>query len=326
LLGYKGGVILLVGEEYGFSNNLTQYDDFDPGSMFRAEEMEPFSFEIDDFDVEWLTTGRAAGQARGFVSHLAYQETPDAEVQEYDLKVNHPLTIGDTDVFLIGHGYAPVITVTDGNGDEVAGGPTIFLPTDQSFRSFGVVKAPGAEPTQIGLEGEFYPTVGFSRETGSYYSLLGKPVDPLVSMLVYTGDLGTASGAGQSVYSLDKSSVNMLTKPNGTPYRIDLRPGESVDLPNGLGTVSFDGLERWNKIQISQTPGKLIALAGVVLALIGLLGSLFIRPRRVWVRARQDGDGTLVEVAALDRSGGGDVTAVIDEIVAALQDRREDRS
>ena len=49
----------------------------------------------------------------------------------------------------------------------------------------------------------------------------------------------------------------------------------------------------------------------MVLALIGLLGSLFIRPRRVWVRARREGGGTgtLVEVAALDRSGGGDVAA-----------------
>ena len=32
LFGYKGGVILVVGN--GFSNNLTQYDDFDPGSLF----------------------------------------------------------------------------------------------------------------------------------------------------------------------------------------------------------------------------------------------------------------------------------------------------
>ena len=82
--------------------------------------------------------------------------------------------------------------------------------------------------------------------------------------------------------------------------------------------MSFDGVERWNKIQISQTPGKRIALTGVVLALLGLLGSLFIRPRRVWVRAREDGGVTLVEVAGLDRSGGGDVAEVLAEFVSAL--------
>ena len=324
LFGYKGGVILLVGDDYGFSNTPDQYDEFNPGSLFSDDRMEPFSFSIDDFTVDWLTTGRQAGMARGFKSHLTYQETLSGPEKKYDLRVNHPLSIGNTDIFLIGHGYAPVITIRDGNGEVVQSGPTIFLPTSQSFQSIGVVKAPEAEPTQVGLEGEFYPTVAFSKQTGSYYSLLGKPLDPMISMLVYTGDLGMDDGIPQSVYSLDKSRTTMLTKKDGTPYRIALREGETVQLPDGLGTVSSDGLERWNKIQISQTPGKWIALAGVVLALVGLLGSLFIRPRRVWVRARRDGDGTLVEVAALDRSGGGDVAAVVDELVEALQ--REDRS
>jgi cytochrome c biogenesis protein len=329
LFGYKGGVIMLVGDSYGFANSPDQYDEFKPGSLFQADRMEPFSFSIDDFDVDWLTTGPRAGMARGFKSKVTYQESLDGPEKTYDLRVNHPLTIGNTDVFLIGHGYAPVITIRDGNGDVVQSGPTVFLPTSPSFQSIGVVKAPEAEPTQIGLEGEFYPTVAFSEQTGSYYSLLGKPIAPMISMLVYTGDLGLDAGVPQSVYSLDKSKTTMLTKKNGAPYRVDLREGESTKLPNGLGTVSFDGLERWNKIQVSQTPGKWIALTGVVLALIGLLGSLFIRPRRVWVRARREGDGTLVEVAALDRSGGGDVSVVVDELIAALQGpqyQREDQT
>ena len=316
LFGYKGGVILVVGN--GFSNNLTQYDDFVPGSLFKASDMEPFSFHIDGFDVEWLTSGPRKGMARAFDSHLTYRETPTSAERSYDLKVNHPLTIGDTEVFLIGHGYAPVITIRDGNGDVAYSGPTIFLPTDQTFRSFGVVKAPDAEPTQIGLEGEFYPTYAFTNRTGPF-SVFGNALNPAISMLVYTGDLGMDDGTPQSVYALDKAHTNLLKKPDGSMFRIDLQPGKKVDLPNGLGSVSFDGVERWNKIQISQTPGKRIALAGVLLALLGLLGSLFIRPRRVWVRARREGGATLVEVAALDRSGGGDVSVVITEIVAALQ-------
>jgi cytochrome c biogenesis protein len=336
LFGYKGGVIMLVGDQYGFANTPDQYDEFKPGSLFSADRMEPFSFSIDDFDVDWLTSGPRAGMARGFQSHLSYQESLDSSAKTYNLRVNHPLTIGNTDVFLIGHGYAPVITIRDGEGNVVQSGPTIFLPTSQSFQSIGVVKAPEAEPVQIGLEGEFYPTVAFSDETGSYYSLLGKPLNPMISMLVYTGDLGMDDGVPQSVYALDKTKTTMLTKKNGTPYRVDLAPGETQKLPNGLGSVTFEkvagvpgGVQQWNKIQISQTPGKWIALAGVVMALIGLLGSLFIRPRRVWVRARREGDGTLVEVAALDRSGGGDVAVVVDELVATLQGQkyqREDES
>ena len=49
LFGYKGGVILIVGN--GFSNTLTQYDDFDPGSLFDADKMEPFCFTVHDFKV-----------------------------------------------------------------------------------------------------------------------------------------------------------------------------------------------------------------------------------------------------------------------------------
>ena len=317
LFGYKGGVIVI--KDGGFSNAISQYDDFDPGRLFSADDMEPFYFKVDDFSADWLTDGPRAGMARGFEAPLSYQESLDAPERSYDLKVNHPLSIGNTDVFLIGHGYAPIITIRDGDGDIVTSGPTVFLPINETFQSIGVVKAQNAEPTEFGLEGEFYPTVAFSKDTGSYYSLFGKPIDPLVSMLVYTGDLHMKDGTSQSIYSLDKSDTTMLTKKNGAPYRLDLREGQSVKLPHGMGTVSFDGLQPWVKIQISQTPGKWIALTGVVMCLIGLLGSLFIRPRRLWVRARDEEDGTLVEVAALDRSGGGDLSGLVEDLVGALQ-------
>ena len=62
--------------------------------------------------------------------------------------MNHPLTIGGTQIFLIGHGYAPVITVRDAQGHKLYDGPTIFLPESSNFESFGVVKAPGLTPGQ----------------------------------------------------------------------------------------------------------------------------------------------------------------------------------
>ena len=331
LFGYKGGVIMLVGKDYGFSNGLTQYDDFAPGSLFDPSVMEPFSFKITDFDVDWITEGRRAGMARKFVSHLDYKTDADAPTQEYDLKVNHPLSIGGTDVFLIGHGYAPVITVRDGDGNIAQSGPTVFLPTNpQTFESFGVVKAPDAEPTQIGLEGSFYPTFGGARGADGQLippaSVFGDAVDPLVSLFVYTGDVGLDDGTGSSVYVLDKDKTTQVMKDDGQPLRLDMRPGDTIELPNGLGSVSFDGLERWNKIQISRTPGKLVALTGVVAALLGLLGSLFVRPRRLWVRARRREDGsTLVEVARLDRSSGGDPENGRDELAAIIAALRQDR-
>ncbi len=333
LFGYKGGVIMFNGDDYGFSNNLTQYDDFAPGSLFDPSVMEPFSFSITDFDVEWIPDGPRAGMARKFVAHLDYETQPGAETTKYDLKVNHPLSIGGTEVFLIGHGYAPVITIRDGDGNIAQTGPTVFLPTNaRTFESFGVVKAADARPEQIGLEGSFYPTFAMGKDAEGNLkmpaSAWGDALDPLVSLFVYTGDVGLDDGTGSSVYVLDKSKLTQLTKDTGQPFRMDLRPGETVTLPDGLGSVTFDGLQRWNKIQISRTPGKYVALGGMVTALLGLLASLFVRPRRLWVRARRQDDGsTLVEVARLDRSSGGDPETGRDElaeIVAALKtDQRE---
>ena len=116
--------------------------------------------------------------------------------------------------------------------------------------------------------------------------MYGDVLNPALSMTVFTGDLGMDTGDGQSVYLLD---TERHPGAQGRRHTVPCGPrlGETAELPDGLGSVSFDDVQRWNKIQISRTPGKLIALCGVLLALSGLLGSLFIRPRRIWVRARR---------------------------------------
>jgi cytochrome c biogenesis protein len=321
LFGFKGGVILVQGQP--FANNLTQYDDFVPGSLFDPDGMDPFSFTVHHFDVDWLTSGPRAGMARGFDADLSYTEEPGAPEKQYDLRVNHPLTIGGTELFLIGHGYAPVVTVRDGQGNVAASGPVPFLPMGQDLFSFGVIKAPDAKPGQIGLEGYFYPT--FANVDGEPVNLGGNDVNPLLFLNVYTGDLNLDSGAAQSVYTLDKSKATAVKGDDGKPLRLSLARGDTVQLPNGLGSVTFDKIVSWQRIQISHTPGKDIALLGVVLALLGLMGSLFIRSRRVWLRVTEGEDGAVVEVAALDRSGGADTDAVLSSLVAALQGPPPDR-
>ena len=321
LLGYKGGVIVVVGPDAGFTNTPSQYDDLDPGSLFSESRMDPFTFHIDDFKVQWLKSGPRQGMAKGFQSELTYCQKADcSDEKQYDLRVNHPLTIGNTEVFLIGHGYAPVITVRDGQGKVSYSGPTVFLPQNQTFFSYGVVKATAAKPLQIGLQGVFYPTF-IMDDKGNPTTLMGDDLNPLISMHVYAGDLNPTGGA-QSVYALNTAAAKQVMNPDDPkqPLRLDMKPGQTVQLPNGLGSVTFDGVDRWNRLQISQSPGKSLALGGVVLCLIGLLGSLFIRPRRVWVRARRGDGGTLVEVASLDRSGGGDTAAVVRSLVEALQE------
>ena len=328
LFGFKGGVIVVTGN--GFANSLSQYDDFRPGGLFRPDHLAPFDFTVTDFDVTFITEGRETGMAHKFSAGLDYRTSPTAPVEHTRISVNHPLAIDGTKVYLISHGYAPHITVRDGKGQVAYSGPVVFLPEDSTFRSFGVVKVPDAQgrsgPTQLGFEGELFPTYAFTDATGPF-SAFPDAKNPALSLLAYQGDLGLDSGVPQSVYALDKDGLKPIKGADGKPLRVDLMLNQTVTLPDGLGTITFDGMSRFVKLQVSRSPGDWIALLGVVLALLGLLGSLFIRPRRVWVKVRRPGDGTgdgatgrtLVEVAGLDRSAGGDLAGEIDAIAATLK-------
>ncbi|MGH3363509.1 MAG: cytochrome c biogenesis protein ResB [Nocardioidaceae bacterium] len=316
LYGYTGGVIVVKGQ--GFSNSLSQYDDFAPGALFGADDLEPFNFTIDDFRVEFLRSGEQAGMPTEFSADVTYTEAPGEPERTQQLAVNHPLSLDGGSVFLVGHGYAPLVTVRDGEGNVAYKGPAVFLPQDSSFASFGVIKVPDALPEQLGFEGLFLPTYGFSMETGPY-SRFPDALDPVMSLLPYRGDLGLDTGEPQSVYELDKDQLEVMKKPDGKDFRLDLALGQTKQLPDGSGSITFDGVDRWVKLQVSDKPGKELALGGVLLAITGLLGSLFIRPRRAWVRVRSEGGRTLVELAGLDRSSGGDLGDELDELEALMQ-------
>ncbi len=317
MLGYKGGVIVVEGTT--FADSLAQYDDFSPGALFAPDRLGGFSFTVTDFDVTFIAKGKDAGMAHEFSAGLDYRTGMSGPERHTRIAVNHPLNIDGTKIYLIGHGYAPHLTVRDGTGQVVSSGPVVFLPEDSSFRSFGVVKVPDTSSDQLGFEGELYPTYAFVKgKNGGPFSAFPDAKNPAVSMLAYRGDLGLDSGTPQSVYALDKKDLKPILKADGKPLRVDLMLGQTETLPDGLGTISFDGMSRFVKLQVSRSPGDYVALGGVVLALVGLLGSLFIRPRRVWVRVRRSGGRTLVEVAGLDRTSGGDLAAELDSVVAAL--------
>ncbi len=315
LFGYKGGVIVLTGS--GFSNSLSQYDEFSHGSLFDASTMQPLSFTVDAFHVSFITSGPSIGMPSEFRADLTYTADPGATPQSYGLEVNKPLTINGVNIFLIGHGYAPVVTVKDGNGNVAYQGPVVFLPENASFVSYGVIKAPDARPEQLAFEGEFYPTYAFTDASGPY-SQFPDWLNPKMALLAYYGNLNMDSGRPQSVYTIDKTNLTKFQRPGaqpgdakGTDLRVVLAPGEGMALPDNMGSIEFNGVQRWVKLQVSYQPGKRIALAGVVLALLGLLGSLFIRSRRIWVRVGPVGEdeesaATVIAVGGLSRVGGDD--------------------
>ncbi|HET6986665.1 MAG TPA: cytochrome c biogenesis protein ResB [Kribbella sp.] len=319
LFGYRGTVLVVVGN--GFSNTVAQYDDFTPGRAFGGDEdLPPFSLTVKDFQVKFQEDGPQRGAAREFKAQLSYQETPDAPEKSYELQVNHPLKLDGSSLYLLGHGYAPRVTVRDGNGQVAFSGPAPFLPQDSNFSSFGVIKAPDARPMTLGFEGFFLPTAVIDQR--GPVSVFPDDLNPALVMTGYYGRPQPETGKPESVYQLDKSKLTQFEQ-NGDKLRFQLTPGKSVTLPDKAGSITFDGYSRWVKLQVSHTPGTDLALAGILLAILGLMGSLFVHPRRTWVRVRTEDGRTVVEIAGLDR---GPERGLGDEIRAIGAALKPDRS
>jgi len=316
VFGFHGTV--LVKEGGGFANTVTQYDEFAPGRAFNAADLSPFSFTLADFRASFAATPEGGAAAREFAALVDYRATPTAAPSRYNIRVNHPLVVDGTKVFLMGHGYAPRFTVRDGEERIVVADAVPFLPQDGNFSSTGVVKVPDARPDQLGLEGFFLPTAVIDQRRGPV-SVFPDARNPVVFLTVWRGDLGLDTGRPQSVYRLDTSRMEQL-RDGAAPLAASLAVGETLELPNGLGSITFDGFDRWATFRIARDPGKELALASASLAIAGVLLSLTVRRRRVWVRAAPGPSGrTVVEVAGLGRSEQRALAAEVDEIAAELR-------
>ncbi len=315
LYGYRGAVI--VTEGVGFSNTVTQYDEFSAGSQFNRDALPRFSLALRDMRAKFQMTGPQRGAPRKFEAVGAYS-TPASSPRKFDITVNHPLKIGSTNVFLVGQGYSPVVRVRDGRGQVVFEGAVPFLPSDGSYTSTGVIKAPDAQPTQLGFQGFFLPTA-VSSTSGAPTSAFPAAANPLLGLFAYYGDLGLDNGKPQSVYILDKARLNQITQPDGSPLRLTLSPGQIADLPGKRGSIEFVGLRQFARLQIASSPAAVLPLIGTSLGVLGLVASLMIRPRRLWIKARLTEGRTVVEVAGLSRVARGNIEVEVDRIVESLQ-------
>jgi cytochrome c biogenesis protein len=312
LFGWRGNVIVREGS--GFSNTLTQYDAWGGGRLASDQQLSPFRFTLDRFGVDFDRRPAQFGAPTFFEADVTLQREPNAQPESLRIEVNYPLTVDGVKVFLVGHGYAPRFTFVDGTGETVFDDAVVFLPQDGSFTSTGVLKLPDAQPP-IGFQGLFLPTSALTEELGPH-SIFPAADDPSVFFSAWTGDLGLDSGVPQSIYRLVTDDMTQL----GLEA---MRPGDSWDLPEGAGTITFTGFDRWASFQIAFDPGKELTLAAAVIAMIGLMASLFIRRRRLWVRATTNDVGvTVVEVGALGRSDSVDVTDDVSSMVQALEEGR----
>jgi cytochrome c biogenesis protein len=309
LFGYKATRLVVEGE--GFANAVGSYDSWHPGWYTTASSLTPFTLQLDHFEASYVASGPKTGEARRFDAHVRYQPQPGAAWRTDDIRSNHPLKLGETKVYLVGHGYAPHFVVRDDGGHVVFDGAVPFLPQDGNFDSTGVVKVPDARPQQLGFSGFFAPTAVPSSQ--GFVSVFPGAKNPAVVLLAFRGDLGLDSGLPQSVYALDDTHLTRVAT-------AALGPGDTMRLPGGKATLTFTGVDQWASFQVTYDPGKQIVLVAAVLAICGLLLSLRIRRRRVWVRAVPHvGGATVVEAGGLGRTDSGAFTEEFAEIVRELQ-------
>jgi cytochrome c biogenesis protein len=317
--GYSGQALVVEGGS--FANVLPSYDSFTAGSRVQTGDLPPFAFTLDSLKVAFDDSpGGQLGAARQFDATVTVSDAPGATPRTQLVQVNHPLQVDGAQAFLVGNGYAPVITVRDGTGRVAFRGPVPTLVQDGNYTSSIVVKVPDAAPRQIALVGSFLPTALLQPGQG-WISIFPDDTLPALVMTAFVSKpgqdgIGVDSGAAQSVYVLDVTHLTQLHMANGQPAQLLLRKGSQVTLPDGAGSVSFDAVKRYAAFDIRSDPTKGWALGAALVALAGVTASLFVRRRRLWVRVSEDDRGrTVVEVAGLAR---GEDAGLGDEVKAVL--------
>ncbi|MEU3077769.1 cytochrome c biogenesis protein ResB [Streptomyces laurentii] len=322
LLKAEGGRLIVEGG--GFSNTITAYDDFKSGSWFGMDDLPPFSFTLDKFTGTYERGGPEHGASRTFEAAVTYSE-PGGPDKKDVIRVNQPLKVAGAKAYLISHGYAPVITVRDGRGKVVMSKAVPLLPIDNNITSTGAVKVmdgyrdKDGKREQLGFQAFFVPTFAGAGK-GTMMSQFPALDFPVMALTGFHGDLRVDSGLPQNVYQLDTSKMKQFEVKGGTGKAQRLLPGETMTLPNGAGSVTFEkDIKEWASFQITEQPGQGLALTGALAAIAGLAGSLFIQRRRVWVRAVRGADGvTVVEMAGLGRSESARLPEELGELAATI--------
>ncbi|UFU02500.1 cytochrome c biogenesis protein ResB [Ruania suaedae] len=319
LVHYRGQIVVV--EDSTFVNAPLDYDSFDTGAWFDADSVEPFRLRLEEFSSVFTDDA----QPRDFTASVTLM-TPDGAQREQDIRLNHPLETDSTRVYLSGNGYAPQVSVTDADGEVAFEGPTMFLPSgDLNYTSNGVIMVPDANGgrQQYGFSGVLLPTVVETEGGVPIDSAYPEALDPVLVLNLFTGDLGLDDGVPQNLFTLDTTNMEpVLEEGSGgeeVPVRLVLRPGETLELPDGLGTITFEDLPRFAALDVRYDPSIISMGVFAGLAFVSLTASLFLPRRRIWARIAPGPAGTtVVTAAALARGDDPGLRRELDRVLSPL--------
>ena len=311
-LSYSGQRVLVEGET--FVNNEAGFDSFTPGLLYDSKNLTPFSITLDKFETTYdYKNPNNYGRPLDFIATVTSKLANQSATKEV-IRVNNPLQLPNSKVYLTGNGYAPIIVLRDADGTVSFSGPVVFLPQDANLTSLGVIKNPDAKPKQYGILAFFYPTPA-KLKTGALTSGHPDIHFPLLTMNVYVGNLGLDSGIASNAFDLQTHGLKQVAGGKSKVKAIELKGGEIAELPNGLGTVEFKGLKRFASLDITYNPGEIYVLFFAILTFLGLIMMLITPRRRVWIRKTPDG----IEVGALAKTRDESLPKLVKEITKAMK-------
>ena len=312
---YTGQKVLPVGQS--FANTLSDYDSISPGRWFDPDSLSPYKLTLTKFSAVYERKNlKAYGEAIDYTAYVRTQ-VPGEKAKNQIIKVNSPLHVGDEDVYLLGNGYAPEVTIRNAAGKVVAQDVVPFLAEDADLTSEGVIKIPDGLAKQVGMIGFFYPTE--CDEAGGGCGAAPSSIDPSLSnpvltLQVYTGDLGLNTGKAVNAYALATKGLTVVAGQGSGKAGLTLKPGQTVKLPDGLGSIEFNRVIRYASLDIHHDPTQFWVLSFAVLVFLGLLTGLFIPRRRIWIKAVRTGGKVRYQYAGLARGEDSRLTEAVAEI------------
>jgi cytochrome c biogenesis protein len=290
--GYRGQMAIVEGETR--ANARIGYDSFSPGRFFGPERLAPFQLRLDDF----TNSFHPDNTPREFASRLTALDLDGRELQSQRVAPNRPMTVDGVRIFQSDYGYVPVVGVRDKAGRQLLAPHEVLTLRDPASEwSTGAVKVTGASP-QVGLELTMFTGLRTAPDCPGGAPFCNDPrlVRPVLVVLAYQGDLQATRA--QSVFTLDRTRLEPL---GDRP--VLLAPGQSKKLANGM-VVSFTDLRQYSVLTLAQDPGVPVVAVAAALLLLGLVPSLYVTRRRVWVKVTPSGaGGARVELAGLALQG-----------------------
>jgi cytochrome c biogenesis protein len=302
--GYRGQATVVEGDTWADAR--INYDAFTPGRFFTPGNLPQFGLRLDDFSNTFYDNLTP----KLYESRITALDADGRPTKAQKVTVNRPMTVDGVRVFQSDYGYAPVVRVRSPSGELLQDGPVLASREPSSEVSNGAIRLPSLKP-QVGLQVVMFTGLRQVRLPGGQEQIYNDPrlVNPVLVVLPFKGDLKASQA--HSVFTLDFSELSSA----GNPLILPL--GKSGKFADGL-QVDFASLKQYTVLTLASDPGVPIVAVAAGLILAGLIPSLYVTRRRVWLRATPaDEGGVRVELAGLALQGK---MAFVDEFKELARD------